>query len=129
MAMPWMSYNQDHMNHQFDSQNIKNEAIEGSFKNAKVYNKQEQPQMSKWRLKQLNLTKETVGKRRRAANARERKRMDGLNGAFERLRDHIPEFGGDKKLSKIETLQMARSYITALNILLQQSESEHPTQQ
>merc|ERR1719319_1806364 len=111
------------MNQQFNSQIIKSNGSKSVFKNAKVDNKHEQPQMSKWRLKQLNLTKETVGKRRRAANARERKRMDGLNGAFERLRDHIPEFGGDKKLSKIETLQMARSYITALNILLQQSDN------
>ena len=80
------------------------------------------PPLSKWRQKQLNLSKETVVKRRKAANARERKRMDGLNTAFERLREHIPEFGGDKKLSKIETLQIAKAYITALNVLLKQTD-------
>ena len=79
--------------------------------------------MSKWRAKQLRLTAETVVKRRKAANARERKRMDGLNGAFEKLREHVPDLGGDKKLSKIETLQMAQSYIRALAILVQETEA------
>ena len=34
-----------------------------------------------------------------------------LNDAFERLRTHVPDIGAEKKLSKIETLQMAQSYI------------------
>ena len=54
-----------------------------------------------------------------AANARERKRMNGLNDAFERLRQHIPELGNDRKLSKFETLQMAQTYISALRELVQ----------
>ncbi len=58
-------------------------------------------------------------KRRRAANARERKRMNGLNDAFDRLREHIPDLGNDRKLSKYETLQMAQTYIGALRELLQ----------
>ena len=57
-------------------------------------------------------------KRRQAANARERKRMNGLNDAFERLREHIPDLGNDRKLSKFETLQMAQTYISALRDLL-----------
>ena len=57
-------------------------------------------------------------KRRRAANARERKRMNGLNDAFERLREHIPSLGNDRKLSKFETLQMAQTYIGSLRELL-----------
>jgi hypothetical protein len=57
-------------------------------------------------------------KRRVAANARERKRMNGLNDAFERLRQHIPELGNDRKLSKFETLQMAQTYISALRELV-----------
>lgn len=56
-----------------------------------------------------------------AANARERKRMNGLNDAFERLRQHIPELGNDRKLSKYETLQMAQTYISALRELVQQN--------
>lgn len=61
---------------------------------------------------------ETVTRRRMAANARERKRMEGLNTAFDRLRKVVPQWGQDKKLSKYETLQMALSYIMALNRIL-----------
>ncbi|XP_001360473.2 transcription factor 15 [Drosophila pseudoobscura] len=61
----------------------------------------------------------TVQKRRRqAANARERKRMNGLNEAFDRLREVVPAPSIDQKLSKFETLQMAQSYILALCDLL-----------
>ncbi|XP_035216046.1 twist-related protein-like [Stegodyphus dumicola] len=58
-------------------------------------------------------------KRRLAANARERRRMQSLNLAFDRLRDVVPSIGDDRKLSKYETLQMAQTYITALCELLQ----------
>ncbi|XP_038140067.1 protein atonal homolog 7 [Cyprinodon tularosa] len=61
---------------------------------------------------------ETATKRRMAANARERKRMQGLNTAFDCLRKVVPQWGQDKKLSKYETLQMALSYIVALNRIL-----------
>ncbi|XP_069778930.1 protein atonal homolog 1a [Narcine bancroftii] len=57
--------------------------------------------------------------RRLAANARERRRMHGLNHAFDQLRNVIPSFNNDKKLSKYETLQMAQIYISALAELLQ----------
>ncbi|XP_050520280.1 protein lin-32-like [Daktulosphaira vitifoliae] len=62
----------------------------------------------------------TVAKKRRlAANARERRRMNGLNEAFDRLREAIPTMtDDDHKLSKYETLQMAQSYISALCNLL-----------
>ncbi|CAF90266.1 unnamed protein product, partial [Tetraodon nigroviridis] len=55
-----------------------------------------------------------------AANARERKRMLGLNIAFDRLRSVIPNLESDKKLSKSETLQMAQIYIATLSELLQE---------
>ncbi|XP_049281250.1 transcription factor Atoh8-like [Anopheles funestus] len=61
---------------------------------------------------------EIVKKRRLAANARERRRMNSLNDAFDRLRDVVPSLGNDRKLSKFETLQMAQTYIAALNELL-----------
>lgn len=64
---------------------------------------------------------ETATRRRMAANARERKRMQGLNTAFDRLRKVVPQWGQDKKLSKYETLQMALSYIMALNRILTDS--------
>ncbi|XP_067830311.1 protein atonal homolog 1a [Heptranchias perlo] len=60
--------------------------------------------------------------RRLAANARERRRMHGLNHAFDQLRNVIPSFNNDKKLSKYETLQMAQIYINALAELLQGGE-------
>lgn len=61
---------------------------------------------------------EIVKRRRIAANARERRRMNGLNDAFDRLRDVVPSLGNDRKLSKFETLQMAQTYIAALKELL-----------
>ena len=62
-------------------------------------------------------------KRRVAANTRERRRMNGLNDAFERLRDVIPSLGSDHKLSKYETLQMAQTYIGSLASLLRRTSS------
>ncbi|KAI5097754.1 atonal bHLH transcription factor 1b [Silurus meridionalis] len=57
--------------------------------------------------------------RRVAANARERRRMHGLNRAFDRLRSVIPSLENDKKLSKYDTLQMAQIYIGELSELLE----------
>ncbi|XP_017791562.1 PREDICTED: uncharacterized protein LOC108573574 [Habropoda laboriosa] len=62
---------------------------------------------------------EVLRKRRLAANARERRRMNSLNDAFDRLREVVPSLGNDRKLSKFETLQMAQTYIAALYELLQ----------
>ncbi|XP_067374630.1 protein atonal homolog 1b [Channa argus] len=69
--------------------------------------------------------------RRVAANARERRRMHGLNKAFDELRSVIPSLENEKKLSKYDTLQMAQIYINELSELLAdvvQSEcmSPHP---
>ncbi|XP_055642017.1 uncharacterized protein LOC129778888 [Toxorhynchites rutilus septentrionalis] len=65
-----------------------------------------------------SVQQEVLKKRRLAANARERRRMNSLNDAFDRLRDVVPSLGNDRKLSKFETLQMAQTYIAALNELL-----------
>ncbi|XP_041728894.2 class E basic helix-loop-helix protein 23-like [Coregonus clupeaformis] len=54
--------------------------------------------------------------RRVAANARERRRMHGLNKAFDTLRSVIPS--DNNKLSKYDTLQMAQIYIQELSELL-----------
>ena len=48
---------------------------------------------------------------RKAANHRERKRMVTLNDAFSELKDKIPKFSNEKKISRIETLCVAISYI------------------
>uniref|UniRef100_A0A8C4S8D6 Si:ch211-246m6.4 n=1 Tax=Erpetoichthys calabaricus TaxID=27687 RepID=A0A8C4S8D6_ERPCA len=58
-------------------------------------------------------------KQRQAANARERDRTHSVNTAFTALRTLIPTEPADRKLSKIETLRLASSYISHLaNILL-----------
>ena len=84
--------------------------------------------LSAWKLKQLRLTPAGIKKRRKDANARERKRMNGLNEAFERLRDAVPgmEEKGEKnkKLSKMDTLQMANLYIRHLASLLNSQEDQ-----
>jgi len=56
--------------------------------------------------------------RRNMANARERKRMNGLNDAFERLREVVPNVNTEQKMSKIETLLVAQTYIKALAKLM-----------
>ncbi|XP_002124707.4 uncharacterized protein LOC778546 [Ciona intestinalis] len=63
-------------------------------------------------------------KRRQAANARERRRMEGLNKAFDSLRKVVPSISRRRKLSKYETLQMALSYIEELGRILQTTPSE-----
>lgn len=73
---------------------------------------------------QTNLSPTVQKRRRQAANARERKRMNGLNAAFERLREVVPAPSIDQKLSKFETLQMAQSYILALCDLLNNGDVE-----
>ncbi|KAJ8003643.1 hypothetical protein DPEC_G00150460 [Dallia pectoralis] len=60
-----------------------------------------------------------VSKQRQAANARERDRTHSVNTAFTALRTLIPTEPVDRKLSKIETLRLASSYISHLaNVLL-----------
>lgn len=53
--------------------------------------------------------------RRMKANDRERNRMHILNEALDRLRCVLPTFPEDTKLTKIETLKFAHSYIWALS--------------
>ncbi|KAK3584055.1 hypothetical protein CHS0354_018586 [Potamilus streckersoni] len=48
---------------------------------------------------------------RKAANVRERRRMFHLNEAFDDLRKRLPAFNYEKRLSRIETLRLAITYI------------------
>jgi len=59
-----------------------------------------------------------VVKQRRHANARERTRTHSVNDGFVLLRNLIPTEPVNRKLSKIETLRLATSYIWHLNALL-----------
>lgn len=58
--------------------------------------------------------------RRKAANARERGRMEDINLAFETLKSVLPniEEGPNFKMTKITTLRLAMNYITALRDML-----------
>ena len=93
-----------------------------SLNKVTTINQSEKP-LSAWKAKQLKLSAAGVIKRRRDANGRERKRMNGLNEAFERLREHVPGVTNqtNKKLSKTDTLQMANIYIRHLVDLLHES--------
>lgn len=59
-----------------------------------------------------------ASKQRQAANARERDRTHSVNTAFSTLRALIPTEPADRKLSKIETLRLASSYIAHLGSAL-----------
>lgn len=77
------------------------------------------------------------------ANARERQRMHNLNGALDNLRRfsalcnvvnflkilnqnyrHVPLVSETQKLSKIETIRMARNYICLLSSILKEDDHE-----
>ncbi|MEE6519056.1 hypothetical protein FKM82_030506 [Ascaphus truei] len=61
--------------------------------------------------------------RRVKANARERSRMHGLNDALDNLRTVMPCYSKTQKLSKIETLRLARNYIWALSEVLERGQT------
>lgn len=56
--------------------------------------------------------------KRVAANSRERKRMHTVNTAFDQLRELVPTYPSNRKLSKIDTLRLACTYIQDLVSLL-----------
>ncbi|KAM8845672.1 neurogenic differentiation factor 2-like isoform 1-T1 [Spinachia spinachia] len=56
--------------------------------------------------------------RRVKANTRERTRMHDLNSALDNLRKVVPCYSKTQKLSKIETLRLAKNYIWALSEIL-----------
>lgn len=65
--------------------------------------------------------------RRLESNERERMRMHSLNDAFEQLREVIPHVKMERKLSKIETLTLAKNYIMALtNVICEMRGEEKP---
>lgn len=57
-------------------------------------------------------------RKRTAANERERKRMHTVNSAFDQLRELVPTYPSSRKLSKIDTLKLACTYIQDLKTLL-----------
>ncbi|TRY67605.1 hypothetical protein TCAL_05185 [Tigriopus californicus] len=91
---------QDQVYPQYSQTSPRSSSTENQEKNAKK--RDEKP-----------ISESTRVRRRLAANARERKRMNGLNDAFERLRGVLP-CHRDRPLSKMEALQMAQNYIMEL---------------
>ncbi|XP_076860610.1 achaete-scute homolog 4-like [Brachyhypopomus gauderio] len=55
----------------------------------------------------------------RKRNERERQRVRCVNEGYTRLREHLPQDFEDKRLSKVETLRAAISYIKHLQELLE----------
>lgn len=103
---------------------IKKSSIKkGPVKGGKRGGKNGNSTVKKVSVKKESNGNETMKKRRMDANARERRRMNYLNVAFDRLRQVVPSIGDDRKLSKYETLQMAQSYIMALHELIECDES------
>lgn len=77
--------------------------------------------------KQLSKSHQKDGRQlqRNAANARERSRMRVLSKAFSRLKTSLPWVPADTKLSKLDTLRLASSYISHLRQLLQDDRFEN----
>ncbi|KAJ6659689.1 hypothetical protein lerEdw1_018402 [Lerista edwardsae] len=63
--------------------------------------------------------------RRLESNERERQRMHKLNAAFQALREVIPHVRAENKLSKIETLTLAKNYIKSLTATILRMSSGH----
>lgn len=63
------------------------------------------------------------GVQRTAANDRERTRMRVLSKAFVKLKTSLPWVPLDTKLSKLDTLKLASSYISYLTKILQEDEN------
>ena len=61
---------------------------------------------------------------RHAANERERSRMRVLSKAFSKLKTTLPWVPSDTKLSKLDTLRLASSYIAHLKQILDSEEEE-----
>lgn len=84
--------------------------------------KMKSPKKSTKRRKGVSARERNV--RRIESNERERQRMHSLNDAFEGLRDVIPHINMERKLSKIETLTLAKNYIKALTNVICDLRSE-----
>ena len=49
-----------------------------------------------------------------------------INGAFDELRQHVPTFPYEKRLSKIDSLRLAIAYIALLREILDHSDTMEP---
>lgn len=65
-----------------------------------------------------------VKRRRLVANARERSRVHTISAAFEAVRQQIPAYTCNQKMSKLSILRIATSYIHALTVMVDQLDEE-----
>ncbi len=91
---------------------------EYSQRNCKDTNASMQRKRKQTTIEQMQMTPTAAPKIRVTANARERDRTHSVNSAFVHLRTLIPTEPADRKLSKIETLRLATSYISHLHTVL-----------
>lgn len=108
-------------NHHFGSINDHSQITYGycsSPKLGSVTGSQEQKRSSRPRRRVASAAQ------RRAANIRERRRMFNLNSAFDKLRKKVPTFAYEKRLSRIDTLRLAMTYIRFMTELLSGNKME-----
>lgn len=94
------------------SSNGETEEITNNNVTIKLTKKGQLPKRVGRKRKGINARERNI--RRLESNERERLRMHNLNGAFQELRTVIPHVEAQQKLSKIETLNLAKNYIMAL---------------
>ncbi|XP_075235119.1 basic helix-loop-helix transcription factor scleraxis-like [Lycorma delicatula] len=85
--------------------------------------------INKHRRKKFSTASGSMARQRSQANARERDRTHSVNSAFTVLRTLIPTEPVDRKLSKIETLRLAASYISHLGAQLLAGPVDQPCHQ
>ncbi|ELT92402.1 hypothetical protein CAPTEDRAFT_206308 [Capitella teleta] len=93
-----------------------------SLNDEPVKHKSKNRRMGARRRKGVNARERNL--RRLESNERERMRMHSLNDAFQGLREVIPHVKIGRKLSKIETLTLAKNYIKALTNVVCEMRSE-----
>jgi len=117
-VFPWKSTsiekNTSHkdINNSLESTSTSSSNGENDEQTRAVRSKKKMPKRSGKRRKGISARERNL--RRLESNERERVRMHNLNGAFQGLRAVIPHVEASQKLSKIETLSLAKNYIMAL---------------
>ncbi|CAJ1082254.1 musculin [Xyrichtys novacula] len=97
----------------FSDEDLEDDAVEGRTKHRER------------KLSKAHHQRDARQTQRNAANARERARMRVLSKAFSRLKTSLPWVPADTKLSKLDTLRLASSYISHLRQLLQEERFEN----
>ncbi|XP_043939800.1 neurogenic differentiation factor 4 [Protopterus annectens] len=113
---------QENIQHTYESVCISNDEEEHGTEEEEDEGDEEGEKPKRRGPKKKKMTKARIERfraRRVKANARERTRMHGLNDALDNLRRVMPCYSKTQKLSKIETLRLARNYIWALSEVLE----------